>query len=79
MPSKHSLFETVLVASNDELVKLFLDKKINFSNISSCLLKLINLKELKKMKNIYPKKIDDILDTNKYVRSLIKERVIAKL
>ena len=79
MPSKHSLFETVLVASNDELVKLFLDKKINFSNISSCLLKLINLKELKKMKKIYPKKIDDILDTNKYVRSLIKERVIAKL
>ena len=48
MPSKHSLFETVLVASNDELVKLFLDKKINFSNISSFLLKLINLKELKK-------------------------------
>jgi len=79
MPSKHSLFETVLVASNDELVKLFLDKKINFSNISSCLLKLINLKELKKMKKIYPKKIDDILDTNKYVRSLIKDRIIDTL
>ena len=28
------------------------------------------------MKNIYPKKIDDILDTNKYVRSLIKKELL---
>ena len=31
LPSKNSLFETVLVSSNDELVKLYLNKKIKFS------------------------------------------------
>ncbi len=74
LPAKHTLFETVLVASNDELVKLFLDKKINFSNISYYLLKIINIKELKKMKKIVPKNINEILRTNDYVRSLIKKK-----
>ena len=33
LPSKSSLFETVIVAANDTLVDLFLNKKINFINI----------------------------------------------
>ena len=74
LPAKHTLFETVLVASNDELVKLFLDKKINFSNISYYVLNIINIKELKTMKKIVPKTINEILRTNDSVRSLIKKK-----
>jgi 1-deoxy-D-xylulose-5-phosphate reductoisomerase len=50
LPSKSSLFETVLVATNDELVNLFLKEKITFYDISKNLLKFINLKEFQKFK-----------------------------
>ena len=62
------MFETVLVSANDELVKLFLSNKIKFSEISQKLLKIINFKEFKKMKNIYPKKVYDVIKLSKRVR-----------
>ena len=34
IPDKDSLFETVLITTNDELVEMFLNKKIEFNEIS---------------------------------------------
>ena len=33
VPEKNSLFETVLVSANDELVNLYLNKKISFNDL----------------------------------------------
>jgi 1-deoxy-D-xylulose-5-phosphate reductoisomerase len=68
LPSKSSLFETVLVATNDELVNLFLKGKIRFYDISKNILKFINLKEFQKFKKKEPKTIQDIHNLSNYVR-----------
>ena len=68
LPSKSSLFETVLVATNDELVNLFLKGKIRFYDISKNILKFINLKEFQKFKKKKPKTIQDIHNLSYYVR-----------
>ena len=67
-PEKNSLFETVIVSANDELVKNFLDKKIKFVDISNKLLKLSQKKEFLIFKNKTPKKIEDIIKLANYVR-----------
>tara|TARA_B110000003_G_scaffold200669_1_gene199308 strand:+ start:806 stop:1969 length:1164 start_codon:yes stop_codon:yes gene_type:complete len=68
LPMKTSLFETIIVAANDELVSLFLQKKINFNEISKNILKIINLNEFQKYKKKEPKNIQDIHILSKYVR-----------
>jgi len=68
LPSNSTLFETVLVATNDELVNLFLKGKITFYDISKNLLKYINLKEFQKFKKKKPKNIQDIHLLSNYVR-----------
>ena len=68
LPNRDSLFETVIVSANDELVNLFLDKKIKYSDISKKLLYIINKKEFTKFKNILPTKISQVIKLNKYVR-----------
>ena len=65
---KNSLFETVIVAANDELVSQFLNKKIKFTDLSSKLIKFINLKEFNKYKKVKPKNIESIEKLNQYVR-----------
>jgi len=65
---RNSLYETVLVSANDELVDLFLKKKITFLEISEKLIMIMNLSEFKKMKSIKPKKFSQISFLNKYVR-----------
>tara|TARA_B100000780_G_scaffold208185_1_gene148376 strand:- start:175 stop:549 length:375 start_codon:yes stop_codon:yes gene_type:complete len=67
LPDKHSLFETIIVTANDKLVNLFLDKKINYLDISRFLLKIISDKEFKKYKSIRPKNIDQIKKLSDYV------------
>jgi 1-deoxy-D-xylulose-5-phosphate reductoisomerase len=67
LPAKDSLFETVIVSANDELVKLFLQKKIKFTDISKYLLKIIKLPEFKKYKMIAPKNINEIEKLSNYV------------
>ncbi len=64
----NSLYETVLVSANDELVDLFLQKKISFLNITKKLIMIMNLKEFKKMKQRKPKNFDEIYKLNRYVR-----------
>ena len=71
LPNKSSLFETALVASNDHLVELYLQGKIDFHSISLNLLKITNHKEIKSLKSKIPKNIDEILKINSYVRKKI--------
>ncbi len=71
LPKKDSLFETILVTFNDELVRLFLEKKIPYTGLLIGLLKLLTKKEFVKYKFIEPKKITDILNLNKEIKSKI--------
>ena len=68
LPSKQSLFETVIVSANDTLVELFLNNKIKFIDIQKKLFKIINKKKFLELRNKYPKKIQDIVELNNYVR-----------
>ena len=76
LPNKNSLFETVLVSANDELVKLFLNKKISYTDITKIMIKLISLKELQIYKKMQPKNIKDIIKLNEYVRLKINSKHI---
>ena len=75
MQNKHSLFETVIVAANDELVNLYLKKKIKYSDISSNLLKIIEMDKFTKFKKKFPKKMSDIKRVNDNVRLIINEMI----
>ena len=67
-PNHCSLFDTALVSVNDELVNLFLNKKISFNDIFKNLLKILNLKSIKKLKKIVPKNYKEISKINDFVR-----------
>jgi 1-deoxy-D-xylulose-5-phosphate reductoisomerase len=68
LSEKDSLFETVIVGVNDELVKRFLQKRINFLDISKKMIKFLSLNEFKKYKYIKADSIDKIIKLNSYVR-----------
>ena len=68
LPKKNSLYETVIVSANDQLVELFLNKKIKFVDISKRLQKILNLKIFIKYKHILPKNLKQILKLNEFVR-----------
>ncbi len=72
LPDKLSLFETIIVSANDKLVEYYLNGQIEFDQIQTKLLKFINNKEFNKFKRIKPKKIENIINLNKYVRLKIK-------
>ena len=76
LPNKSSLFETILVSINDELVKLFLKKSISYIDIPKMMMKIIFLKEFQKYKKIQPRNINDILKLNEYVRLKINSKHI---
>ena len=68
LPSKDSLFETVIVSTNDEFVKKFLNKEFEFTKLAEKIYSFINLKEFVKYKSIKPHKIETIEKLNQYVR-----------
>jgi 1-deoxy-D-xylulose-5-phosphate reductoisomerase len=73
LQNKESLLETVIVLGNDELVNLFLLKKINFTDITFFLQKLINMKEII---NLNPNKltsINSIISLKEIVRKKINK------
>ena len=76
IPNNNSLFETVIVSANDELVNLFLKKKITYSQFQAKLLSIINLVEFKAYKNKKPINIKEISRLNSYVRLKIRELCI---
>jgi 1-deoxy-D-xylulose-5-phosphate reductoisomerase len=65
--NEDSLFETIVVSANDKLVKLFLNNKIKFTDISSIMLKICSISEFKKFRSKKPKNIDEITDLADYV------------
>jgi 1-deoxy-D-xylulose-5-phosphate reductoisomerase len=67
IPNNDSLFETVIVSVNDHLVKMFLEKKITFQDISKNLLKITNMAEFKKYKKLMPRNVEEIEKLNHYV------------
>ena len=73
LQNKDSLLETVIVLANDELVNLFLLKKINFNDIYNILQKLINMKEFKKFIKNKPGNIETIISLNFYIRKKINK------
>ena len=75
IPNKDTLFETVIVSTNDVLVNLFLEKKIKYNDIINKMLKIINNKEFIKFKKKYPKNVSDIIELSKYVRLKVLEKV----
>ena len=71
-----SLLETVIVLANDELVNLFLLKKIKFTDINLILKKLINMKDIKNYSQKKPGDISSLISLNKLVRLKIN-RIIS--
>ena len=67
-PNYCSLFDTALVSINDELVNLFLKKKISFEDIYKNLINILNLRCIKKLKTIQPKNYKEISEINDFVR-----------
>jgi 1-deoxy-D-xylulose-5-phosphate reductoisomerase len=69
--NRESLLETIIVLANDELVNLFLLKKVNFTDIYKYLQKLINMKEIIILSQNKPGSIKSIISLNKIVRKKI--------
>ena len=66
--NKESLFDTVIVSINDELVNLFLENKIKFLDISSKIWHFINSPFFSKFKHQKPKNLAQIEKLNEFVR-----------
>ena len=71
-----SLFETVLISANDQLVELFIQNKIKFLQINKILLKILNNKKYSKLINKKPKNISDIINLSEEVRLKTKNLCI---
>lgn len=67
LSNKNSLFETAIVAINDKLVDLYLNKKINFTDIQKIFLKKISLYQFKKYKKKTRYNLSDIMNLIKKV------------
>jgi len=76
MSNNQSLYETVIVSANDELVKNYLLGKIKFNEISKKLFKFLYKEEFAKYKRIVPKNINDIIMLSNYVRSKINTNFV---
>jgi len=68
IPKNISLYETVLVSANDQLVDLFLKNKINFQKITTFLKKILGMKIFLKYKKRSPKNYKEIIKLSDYVR-----------
>jgi len=66
--NKNTLFETVLISANDELVDLYIKNKITFLEINKFLFKILKFKQYSNLTNKKPKKISDIINLSEEVR-----------
>ncbi len=71
VPARDSLFETILITVNDELVNLFLKKQIEYEKISLYLIKIINFKIFKKYCNVKPASIKQVLKAREIARNFV--------
>ena len=65
---KSTLFETVFVSANDQLVDLFLEGRINFLDITILLKKILRMKIFLKYKKRSPKNYNELINLSNYVR-----------
>ncbi len=80
LPKKETLFETLLVSINDELVNLFLQNKISFEDISHKLKFIINNKKFLKYRQKKVNNLAQIEKLNEFVRLKTKSlSVISKI
>ncbi len=75
LSNKHSLYDTVIVAANDALVDLYLKKQIKFTDIQKKLFLILKSRDLLKYKKIFPTKLNEIIELNKYVHLKVLEKV----
>jgi 1-deoxy-D-xylulose-5-phosphate reductoisomerase len=75
-PKENSLFDTILISINDKLVKLFLQKKISFVDISKKIIKYSELREFQKFKKISPKNVAEISKLSEYVSLKIQSMCV---
>ena len=73
LKTKDTFFEIILVTINDELVKLFLSKKISFIKMQQLLLKIINKRVFSKYYVKHPKEINDIYRMVNKVKIYLKD------
>ena len=66
--NKNTLFETVLISANDELVDLFIKNKIKFLDIHRNLTNIINKKKYSSLISKKPNNISDIISLSEDVR-----------
>jgi 1-deoxy-D-xylulose-5-phosphate reductoisomerase len=69
------LLETIIVLANDELVNLFLLKKLNFTDINNCLQRLINMKEFVNISQNKPGSITSIISLKEVVLKKINKMI----
>ena len=80
IPKKNTLFETLLVSANDELVNLFLQNKISYEEIYIKLKKIINNKIFIKYRHKKVNNLRQIEKLNEFVRLKTKSlSVISKI
>jgi len=75
LQNKESLLETIIVLANDELVNLFLLKKINFTDIDNILQRLINMNEITNLSKKKPMNIRSIISLKKLLRNKINKLI----
>ena len=68
IPKEETLFETLLVSVNDELVNLFLKKRINFDSIPRRINKILNSKIFSKYKFKKLRNLSQIERLNNFAR-----------
>ena len=73
LKNKESFLETIIVLSNDELVNLFLLKKINFTDIIIILQKIFTMKKFKILCKKRPGNLKSIIYLDKYIRKKINQ------
>ena len=74
--NNNTLFETVLISANDELVDLFIRNKISFLDITKNLIKILKNKKYLNLIKKKPKKISDIITLSEEVRLKTKNLCI---
>ena len=74
--NNNTLFETLLISANDELVDLYIKNKIKFLEINKILTKILKNKKYLNLTKKKPKKISDIINLSDEVRLKTRELCI---
>ena len=74
--NNNTLFETVLISANDELVNLYIKNKIKYLEINKNLIKILKIKKYSRLINKKPKNISDIINLSEEVRLKTKNLCI---